>query len=200
MRKTKSFRTNNNNKFKYDSTVSKADIQKYFRLLHKPADQTVPNQLAPNQPVPPTTQHTPLYQQNPPPPISFNKIHLPLNQQMVPSYSEFGCYNCYNYGEVRPCCSNNQQPLQYHVDQPPPPIADTTKIGSTIQQQKWIGGIKKNFLPLNIQSMFYEPPKPDTPPSKIWPFGFDPVWSETAAEDSPKIIDSVIYQTLIRSF
>lgn len=33
-----------------------------------------------------------------------------------------------------------------------------------------------NFPSFNYSS-FYEPPKPDTPPTRAMPFGFDPVWS-----------------------
>lgn len=43
---------------------------------------------------------------------------------------------------------------------------------------KWIKGVKRDFIPLTIRSTLYEPPKPDTPPSNQWPFGYDPIWSE----------------------
>lgn len=43
---------------------------------------------------------------------------------------------------------------------------------------KWIKGVKRDFIPLTIRSGLYEPPKPDTPPSKVWPFGYDPIWSD----------------------
>lgn len=43
---------------------------------------------------------------------------------------------------------------------------------------KWVKGVKRDFIPLTIRSVLYEPPKPDTPPTKNWPFGYDPIWSE----------------------
>lgn len=43
---------------------------------------------------------------------------------------------------------------------------------------KWIKGVKRDFIPLTIRSDLYEAPKPDTPPATLWPFGYDPIWSE----------------------
>lgn len=54
-------------------------------------------------------------------------------------------------------------------------------VGAEVPQKmisKWIKGVKRDFIPLNIRAALYEPPKPDTPPTKVWPFGFDPIWSE----------------------
>lgn len=63
--------------------------------------------------------------------------------------------------------------------------ANTLAAESTSLSSKWIKGVRRDFIPLSIRSMYYEAPKPDTPPTKVWPFGFDPVWSETV--ESPKI-------------
>ena len=51
---------------------------------------------------------------------------------------------------------------------------------------KWIRGIKRDFIPLTIRRGLYEPPKPDTPPAKVWPFGYDPIWSEDL--ESPTMV------------
>lgn len=59
---------------------------------------------------------------------------------------------------------------------------------NTPKVTKWIKGVKRDFLPLSIQSMLYEPPKPDTPPSRLWPFGFDPIWSEDVCSPTIDIV------------
>uniref|UniRef100_A0A336LTM4 CSON004407 protein n=1 Tax=Culicoides sonorensis TaxID=179676 RepID=A0A336LTM4_CULSO len=42
-----------------------------------------------------------------------------------------------------------------------------------------IGGTSNdNFASFNFSS-YYEPPKPDTPPTRMMPFSYDPVWSST---------------------
>lgn len=55
----------------------------------------------------------------------------------------------------------------------PPGLEQSSNIIS-----KWIKGVKRDFIPLNIRAALYEPPKPDTPPGKLWPFGYDPIWSD----------------------
>lgn len=76
---------------------------------------------------------------------------------------------------------------------PPPGIMGLEPRSKMIS--KWIRGIKRDFIPLTIRRGLYEPPKPDTPPAKVWPFGYDPIWSEDL--ESPTMV--LVSQPFCRS-
>lgn len=79
------------------------------------------------------------------------------------------------YSQVRPTINPTMKPFGQDV-----PV--TTRIVATDRPPKIISklirGVKRDFIPLTIRSNLYEPPKPDTPPTNVWPFGYDPIWSE----------------------
>lgn len=84
----------------------------------------------------------------------------------------------------------------------------TTNEGVRLHERRNVQGLQclnnkneteNNFCNYSIDALsslallksFYEPPKPDTPPSKIIPFWIDPIWSST---DDAQNVESVSNQ------
>lgn len=156
--------------------ITRADIQKYFQTLMKQADQLVPPAAGQaGKPV----QSLMSYQ--------VATVDYALTESTAPRLSSLpmdpSMASLYSQPEINPTAARGgQQSMSMVAKSFVRDVPVSSRIVPTDRPPKIISklirGVKRDFIPLTIRSNLYEPPKPDTPPTKVWPFGYDPIWSE----------------------